>query len=402
MTASQVPADPRLRGHIPALDGVRGLAILMVTLYRFRGLPGEVSAVGPTDLPLLNFGARGVDLFFVLSGFLITGILHDSKAQPHFFRDFYMRRTLRIFPLYYGTLVVAFVLLPAISSPGVEIAAEPHQAWLWLYGANLLISFQGEWVLGAFDHFWSLAVEEQFYLVWPLVVYFCSAAVSRRIAASLVVAAAASRVAWVLLGGNGAAAEVFTLFRLDSLLLGAWLALVARQPQGLQKLTPLAKRTLGTTGAMFAIVALLDQRLLTLPTTLCALFFGAVLILAVTAPEGSPMGRVWSNRSLRLLGKYSYGMYVLQNPLIPLLAPFFTAGGLATAFGSALLGRLAYMGVMSAATLLAAIVIYHAWEQHFLRLKTHFDGGRQRPGKREPDARRRARVQPMSPSSDLP
>ena len=89
-------------------------------------------------MKLANYGIWGVDLFFVLSGFLITGILYDAKKAPHYFRDFYVRRTLRIFPLYYGVAGVLFVVLPALPMPypaGLAEAAN-HQAWLWLYAAT--------------------------------------------------------------------------------------------------------------------------------------------------------------------------------------------------------------------------------------------------------------------------
>src|SRR5215216_5117511 len=102
------------RGHIPALDGIRGIAILMVMLCHFtnRGLPNTI--VGKIVRRSFEAGWSGVDLFFVLSGFLITGILFDSKPQAHYFRNFYVRRTLRIFPLYYGFLIALFWILPHV------------------------------------------------------------------------------------------------------------------------------------------------------------------------------------------------------------------------------------------------------------------------------------------------
>lgn len=105
------PAPSKNGSHIVALDAIRGLAILMVTAYRFnRGTsPNEA---GESVISVLNSGFRGVDLFFVLSGFLITGILYDTKGTSHYFRNFYIRRTLRIFPLYYGILIVTFLILP--------------------------------------------------------------------------------------------------------------------------------------------------------------------------------------------------------------------------------------------------------------------------------------------------
>src|SRR6476659_9884846 len=108
--------DPKIelpRGHVAALDAIRGLAILTVTLYRFGGgAGGGASAVGHSWV--MELGAHGVDLFFVLSGFLITGILFNAKGKEHYFRDFYVRRALRIFPLYYAALLVTLLILPGV------------------------------------------------------------------------------------------------------------------------------------------------------------------------------------------------------------------------------------------------------------------------------------------------
>ena len=131
------PADLP-RGHIPALDAIRGLAILVVTLYRFGGGgEGPANAIGHSWL--IELGGRGVDLFFVLSGFLITGILFDAKGKEHYFRNFYMRRALRIFPLYYAALAVTLLMLPRLL-PAFATDFQPAvtaQAWLWLPAARM-------------------------------------------------------------------------------------------------------------------------------------------------------------------------------------------------------------------------------------------------------------------------
>ena len=108
-----VPDAPA--GRDPALDGLRGFAILLITIYRFNGgaTGGETA-----DNSLLHFaalGMRGVDLLFVLSGYLITRMLVEARHDPHFFRNFYARRTLQIFPLYYGVLIAILVVLPLLN-----------------------------------------------------------------------------------------------------------------------------------------------------------------------------------------------------------------------------------------------------------------------------------------------
>src|SRR6266568_1801981 len=94
--------------HIPALDGLRGLAIILVLLFHFTPESGGHTMIGVLTRWVSRLGWCGVDLFFVLSGFLITGILFDAKGLQHYFRNFYMRRVLRIFPLYYGVLLLVF------------------------------------------------------------------------------------------------------------------------------------------------------------------------------------------------------------------------------------------------------------------------------------------------------
>src|SRR5919112_3639916 len=150
--------------HVPVLDGVRGLAILLV-LFRhtsrwMHAEPGAGSAV----YAMLSSGWVGVDLFFVLSGFLITGILVDSRGGEHYFRNFYVRRALRIFPLYYGFLAVVFLVLPQFYGyeGGKFGTLQDNQPWYWGYLVNVLVAARGtdQTPLNT-THLWSLAVEEQ-------------------------------------------------------------------------------------------------------------------------------------------------------------------------------------------------------------------------------------------------
>src|SRR5258706_11472560 len=169
--------NPLERPRLPGLDGLRGLAILMVMMVHFGGTTEHgITGAALWFSRLTGAGWCGVDLFFVLSGFLITGILYDAKGAPGGLRNFYARRVLRIFPLYYGTLVVLFVILPLLApgpNPGLEKVAQ-QQGWLWLYLSNFAAVFIGDHTFAGglvqAGDFWALAIEEQFYLVWPLVV----------------------------------------------------------------------------------------------------------------------------------------------------------------------------------------------------------------------------------------
>ena len=252
--------------------------------------------------------------------------------------------------------------------------AQANASWLWLYGANALQAWRGEWCLGYLNHFWSLAVEEHFYLVWPAVIF----ALSRRNAmwtfAALIVAAPLARVAWLKFGGNDVAPEVFTLFRMDGLAAGAWLALASRSEGGLRRFARPARWVFLLTTLLLVPITLKQMRMLTLVDTLWTIECVVLLVMVVTASPTAILGRLGSSPQLHWLGKYSYGIYVFANLLIPLLAPLMTAAGLATALGNPLAGQLGYLAIMSAATAAAALISWHAYEKHFLKLKCYFGG----------------------------
>ena len=367
------PASSRNGPHVPALDAIRGLAILMVTAYRFNRGHSPLVA-GGSLLSILDSGFRGVDLFFVLSGFLISGILYETKGNPHYFQNFYMRRTLRIFPLYYGVLTLVFVVLPFASPWAHSLYRDgaSHQIWLWTYGTNLYQASTGQWTFGRFEHFWSLAVEEHFYLVWPIVVYCLSRVAAMRACVFIIGASLSARVAWLACGGNDAAAEVFTLFRVDSLVAGSWIALFVRGPNGLKRLVPIAWIGLIASAIGLAGLAFLNRRFLTVTDPLFFCLFGSLIVVAISLRPENPVSQVFNSPFLRFFGKYSYGMYVFQNLLIPVFAPVFTAERLGEGLHSAAAGRIAYIVLMSSITTAFAVLSYHAYEKPFLQLKAFF------------------------------
>ncbi|HYK81566.1 MAG TPA: acyltransferase, partial [Gemmatimonadales bacterium] len=197
-------------------------------------------------------GWIGVDIFFVLSGFLITGILLDSRGQPRWWPNFFVRRALRVFPLYYGALLFLFVLLPRVvhwAEPDFA-TLQANQPWYWGYMVNVLHALtSGEGTPLNTGHLWSLSIEEQFYLIWPLIVWACSPRGLLRMAAFAVVAGLAFRLAVVLHDpANARAAYFLTPGRLDTLMAGAALAVAVRMPGGLARVAAWAPRALAAGG----------------------------------------------------------------------------------------------------------------------------------------------------------
>jgi peptidoglycan/LPS O-acetylase OafA/YrhL len=350
------------RSHIAELDGLRGLAILGVMIVHFQGAQSPIGGVMRAAWLLGNLGGTGVDLFFVLSGFLITGILCDAKESPHFFRNFYMRRMLRIFPLYYTVLLVTFVIVPRFNSLPSLSSVAVNQSWLWFYASNIGISVFGK-QFAWFTHFWSLAIEEQFYLVWPMLVYFLSQRSLMRVCIGMIVGAALVRTVFVLSGHDP---FYFTLCRVDALAVGACLALVVRSSQRLLDLAADAWIAAGIVIALFFPLYLLrsgggDAAMQILKFTLYAIVYGALLLMAITSPKYSLISKTLSGKPLRTLGKYSYGMYVYHMICLLVVQQMIPATD-----------RFTNMAAAMTLTLIVAWLSWHLLEKPFLDLKRLF------------------------------
>ena len=361
MTAAPKPS------HMPALDGLRGLAILLV-------IPHNMNLFGAEGfVRVFTLGASagwiGVQLFFVLSGFLITLGLLDSLGSTNYYRNFYARRALRIFPLYYGTLALLFAVLPAMGLPVVE--HPEHQAWLWLYVSNWTDPF-GLNVRGL-GHFWSLAVEEQFYLTWPLLV----AVFSRRLLRlCLTVAGVAlvGRLGLLLMGASRDAVYLFTVCRMDALVLGAAAAMLFSTPgfslpPGWSGSRLFWKGfSLIVAGAILTnVYSNLGFASLSFGFSLLAVAF-AMMTLAAATPGAGWWRTVLEFAPLRSVGKYSYAMYVFHLP-INLIWQSSLLGVLGW---TGAMRPVAYMALVTVLSYASAFVSYHILEKHFLKLKKFF------------------------------
>jgi peptidoglycan/LPS O-acetylase OafA/YrhL len=383
-TASWASELPRSGTHVPALDGLRGLAIALVMLLHFtqEGRLEPTTSVDKLFAQVALLGWAGVDLFFVLSGFLITGILFEAKGSERFFHNFYMRRALRIFPLYYGFLAAWFFLLPRVYTWPSYAASYMHtQAWSWTYLTNVIQALHGD--LGAAPtytgHFWSLAVEEQFYLLWPLAVFFLQRRQLVRLCLACVIVGLLLRV-WLSAGGNLIAAYVLTPSRMDALTVGSLLALIGRSSHGLLLLRRLALPVAISSGVVFAIT-LWFQPAQPLASLLVpgfdhlalAALSGVLILWAVGAGPGTTGHRMFSSPGLRFMGRYSYAMYVFHLPVAYFLGEFaFRVPDVPTIAGSQLPGELLFVGAATAVCVALACTSWHGYEKHFLKLKGRF------------------------------
>ncbi len=371
---------PKVNGrYIPELDGVRGAAILAVMAYHVARVLTYTGSHEQTVQGLLSTGWIGVDLFFVLSGFLITGILLDAKGRASFFRTFYARRVLRIVPVYIVFVAVATIVAPALGWTTPQDADTLHRAqgWYWTYLVNVLIARQGwraaVWHTG---HLWSLSVEEQFYLLWPAIVFASSRRTLLRVAVALGVCAVVGRAALVMAGGPTVGMYVLLPARVDGLIVGAMLAVLARDPEGWRQL-----RRLMPFMAVAAVVALvlIYRRDLLAPTETwteiaaypsLALLGGAAIISGIDPRGGSIARRLWAHPLLRFFGRYSYGLYLWhQLAFAWFAAHILPPSRLPVIAGSHLPGHALFIVLAFAVSVGWALASWYLVEYPFLRLK---------------------------------
>ncbi len=381
-TGNTVHTQPENRAFFPALDGLRTIAFLMVFGQHYLSLA---------------WGWTGVNIFFVLSGFLITGILLDSRDQEHRLRNFYLRRTLRIFPLYYGLFGVLLLLSPVFHwqwnrywiawplylgnflrflSPAAAILHSPLEYAADGHLTSRLLP-RSELYLG---HLWSLCVEEQFYLVWPFVVFavrdrrkllmLCTSAVV--LGPLLRLLLAFKTPSWMV------ANELlyrFTPAQLDALLLGGLVALLWRGAARVWLVTVAAIGALAGTAGVAGYLIFVVHGWRIAPNTyphwsftgglLFANLYSAALLVCALQP-GDPVFHILQTKPLRWAGRLTYGAYVFHDIFHDLFVHIVTHSGMAIPrqFREAAVAALALP-----ATFLLAWLSFRFFESPFLDLK---------------------------------
>jgi peptidoglycan/LPS O-acetylase OafA/YrhL len=356
---------PNSLKYMPQLDALRALAVLAVMVHHF--LP--VDRFIPPDY--ITLGLLAVRLFFVLSGFLITGILLNYRREERgtALRRFYLRRVLRIFPIYYLTLFIAL----ALQVRPIQQGAFWHLAYL----SNYVAVSHPEW-MGPASHFWTLAVEEQFYFVWPFIMLF----VPRKHLATAIISAIALAVlfrAFVLfvLGMSIDAAGLFTFATLDSLGGGALLALVhydeklrARLP-ALMKLLLVMGLVIVTLTTVFYVF---NRGFRMLQTFLClGVSFLFIVLIEKTARSFTGRAKaVMENAAILYVGKISYGLYVYHNFMLAIVLYYLLKWTTAPDY------RLVAI-LSTVSTFAVAIVSWHLIERPLAQLKNRFSFSARKP-----------------------
>jgi peptidoglycan/LPS O-acetylase OafA/YrhL len=379
------PAHEHLlsRVHVPALDGMRGIAILLVMLYHFASSLA-VLGVGARLFGVLRFGWCGVDVFFALSGFLITGILLDTRSGPNYFTSFYARRVLRIFPLYYGSLAVVLLLhrwLPDAGIWGAQdgIAAAGSLLWPSLFLQNFAFAISGSGATGVTAHYWSLAVEEHFYLFWPLAVWLLRPRHLAALAVAALLLSVAGRGLVLMHGSSLDAVLGLTPLRTDGLAIGALAAIAIRSGANEAPFRVARWVLAGSLAVLLAAIALRHSMQQTDPVLWMLSY---PLVSAATASAlVLTLGNGWlalllSNGVLRWFGKYSFGLYV-WHPIIGMLL-FHSAYAVIGRSAPAAAILLVAVAVF-ALDLLVAWLSFNLWEKRFLDLKRFFKPGSTKP-----------------------
>ncbi|MDB4912932.1 MAG: acyltransferase 3 [Gemmatimonadetes bacterium] len=380
------PTDAR----VPSLDGLRAVAIVLVIMHNAGSVQGAFDGIGLRVWGVIsNAGWVGVQLFFALSGFLITRILLWGKGEPGWLRSFYVRRLLRIVPLYYAFLLLVFLVAPRVAVlQSLARGGTAAPGWYWLYLANWSQPFlDGPHGL---PHVWSLCVEEQFYLLWPVIIALSSERAIAWIAGGTVIGAVVARLglhAFLPQAVAASAAYTWTICRADTIALGALVALGLRN-RGMNAWMRTHLRTALVVAAVVALLALGIQHGFPPEETLgeavnqpLAGILSALVVMACVCGDRTDaqrgrtqvaFQRVLSARWLRSIGKYSYAIYVLHLPVHILLSGTFHGMMVRGSGGTRFFAHAGYTALVLGVSYVLALVTWNLLEQPFLSLKRFF------------------------------
>lgn len=380
--------------RVAALDGLRGLAIFWVLLHQLCVVPatswGERLVLWPAQ-----FGWVGVTIFFVLSGYLITGVLLDTRDAPNRWSSFYARRALRILPLYLLVVAIVFSISMATGGAfGVDELTPGQAASFWLLLGNWSMAEAGDYLVGPLAVTWSVAIEEQFYLVWPLVVWLLrSTRAVGAVCCVVLIVSVATRLYGLSTGWHPIALYVLTPTRIDAIAMGSLTAIAVRSGINPLRWRVVLWATLLVAGLAAALGDLFSSLAASLqgddittwslgPGLTLEAIAATALLLLFSQREAAPwLSRCFEARWLLSFGRYSYGIYLTHSPVRAIVRDHVYGPGLdgATPWivfpelgGSRLPALAVYMAVCIPLCWLAGVLSYRLVERPCLSLKSHF------------------------------
>ena len=341
------------------LDGLRGIAAFSVLIFHFFENPYLTTDVLQLDAvrKVTEVLQHGVTLFFVLSGFVITRILLNSKSSENYFYTFYKRRILRIFPLYYLYLIVYFYIYPYIQFGQINMDFS-LQLPVYFYLQNM------GWLTGLESngpgHFWSLAVEEHFYLLWPVVVYFLPYQRIKPIVIALLILSIPLKIYFI---NSNIDINYNSFSRFDSILIGCLIAIIEKDnnyalPNIKRSMILYALSVLFFTGAIvYFFQALIPTLKGGVKHLILGLFFGIVIFSLVSNSENGQFNKFLNHSVTQYMGKISYGLYVWHMLALSIVGHLSIVFSVLNLFLTIVL------------TIILAHVSYFYFEKYFIKLK---------------------------------
>ena len=373
-----------MENRIKELDGLRGVAVVLVmALHLFkRAAYFTEHPVLETFTQFTTVGWVGVDIFFTLSGFLITSILLRSKTGEHYFRNFYVRRALRIFPLYYAAIAFVLFFAPKVEEEFTTQLGTVLPVML-LYQQNWALMFDGFYITQYLGITWSLAIEEQFYLIWPFIVYKLDREKLIKFSIGYIAVSFIARTLGILLWSDVAQASTFFYYtsfaRFEEMLFGGLLAVFLTYDGAKEKVRRFAVPVFLISFTIFVALHILSlpgsphPEHASVPLTIggyttAALFTLGLIGVFITYPPRNILRLIFGNPVLTFLGKYSYSMYLFHMTAVLILLDVFWRSELRGWKPFVLYPVTTYI-----ATVIIALLTWHLLEKHVLGLKKYFE-----------------------------
>jgi peptidoglycan/LPS O-acetylase OafA/YrhL len=363
--------------HVPAFDGMRGVALLFVLAAHFRFSWSfnyrPATVIDHIFTNMISAGWIAVDVYFVLSGFLITCILLDVKRTEQAARNFYVRRFLRLFPPYYLALFVLFIVVPAVGlAPPALQTLSSYQGWYWAYGVNIFVVWFAKGVdLFQTIYLWSLSVEEHFYILWPWFVLRASQRTVQRVCVAAIAIAIGLRLCITLMGWSWMAAYYMMPTRMDAIAVGALMATLARDEAGSALLRRAWRPALAIGAAIiFLIIAThfhydFDDPIVVVVGYFANAMVSGAIIVGVLEGRFGIFRWTW----LQKAGVVSYGAYVYHRLVWQVAKPWGEVLSQQRWFGFDLPAQLVWMVGLMLVSLAIAGLSYRWIEAPCLRLK---------------------------------